>query len=135
LARSLAAIAFLVPDYAEGIAWFRETLGFELVEDTPVGGDKRWVVLAANRGAGARLVLAKAEGPRQQAAIGAAVGGRVGYFLETDDFARDHEVFQARGVTFLEAPRREAYGTVAVFVDPWGGKWDLIERANAGTTP
>jgi catechol 2,3-dioxygenase-like lactoylglutathione lyase family enzyme len=133
LARSLAAVALLVPDYDSAIAWFCDALGFELVEDTPMGAGKRWVVVAASRSAGARLVLAKAEGARQREAIGAGAGGRVTYFLETDDFARDHAEFEARGVGFLEAPRHEPYGIVAVFSDPWGGKWDLIEPASGGT--
>jgi putative peptidoglycan lipid II flippase len=135
LAHSLAAVALLVPDYDDAIDWFCGALGFNLVEDIDMGGGKRWVVVRASRAAGARLVLAKAEGPRQRAAIGEGAGGRVGFFLETDDFARDHEEFQMRGVTFLEAPRRESYGTVAVFADPWGGKWDLIEPAAAGAAP
>ena len=135
MARNLAAVALLVPDYDAAIAWFRDALGFDLVEDVDLGGGKRWVVVAANRAAGARLVLARADGARQRAAIGHGAGGRVGYFLVTDDFVRDHADFQARGVAFLEAPRRESYGTVAVFADPWGGKWDLIEPARSGTAP
>jgi catechol 2,3-dioxygenase-like lactoylglutathione lyase family enzyme len=135
LALSLAAVAFLVPDYDAAIAWFCGALGFELIEDSPQGEGKRWVVVAASRTAGARLLLAKAEGARQREAIGEAAGGRVGYFLETDDFARDHAEFQARGVKFLEQPRREPYGTVAVFADPWDGKWDLIEPARQGAAP
>jgi catechol 2,3-dioxygenase-like lactoylglutathione lyase family enzyme len=127
--RRLAAIAFLVPDLASGLAWFRDVLGFTVVEDADMGGGKRWLVVAGEGFGGARIVLAKAEGPAQQAAIGAAAGGRVGYFLETDDFERDHAAFRANGVRFLEAPRREGYGTVAVFADPWGGKWDLIQPA------
>lgn len=132
MARSLAAVALLVPDYNSAIAWFCEALGFEVIEDLALGEGKRWVVVAPSRSAGARLVLAKAEGAKQRQAIGAGAGGRVGYFLATDDFARDHAEFQARGVLFLESPRREAYGTVAVFTDPWGGKWDLIGPARAG---
>jgi predicted enzyme related to lactoylglutathione lyase len=100
-----------------------------------MGEGKRWLVVAASRGAGARLVIAKAEGAAQRAAIGAAAGGRVSYFLETDDFARDHDHFRSRGVAFLEPPRRESYGTVAVFVDPWGGKWDLIQPSSPGASP
>lgn len=125
----LAAVAFLVPDYDEAIAWFRDALGFALIADVAQGRGKRWVVVAPPGGRGASLVLAKAEGDRQIAAIGAAAAGRVGYFLETEDFARDHAAFLAAGVRFLEAPRTERYGTVAVFADPWGGKWDLIEPA------
>ena len=125
----LAAVAFLVPDYDEAIAWFRESLGFALIADVAKGPGKRWVVVAPPGGSGARLVLARAEGEQQVAAIGAGAGGRVSYFLETDDFARDHAAFAAAGVRFLEAPRVEPYGTVAVFMDRWGGKWDLIEPA------
>ena len=134
MARSLAAVAFLVPDYDTAIAWFCDALGFELVEDTPLaeGEGKRWVVVAASRASGARLLLAKAVGARQREAIGAGAGGRVGYFLETDDFARDYAEYQSRGVKFIGAPRHETYGTVAVFADPWGGKWDLIEPARKG---
>jgi catechol 2,3-dioxygenase-like lactoylglutathione lyase family enzyme len=124
VARSLAAIAFSVPDYDQAIAWFRDALGFELVEDTPLGDEKRWVVVAANRNAGARLVLQRAEGEPLE-------NTRVGYFLETDDFERDHAAYLARGVRFLETPRREPYGVVAVFADPWGGKWDLIQPVRA----
>jgi len=113
-----------VPDYDDAIAWFGDALGFELIEDTPLGEGRRWVVVAASRDVGARLVLQKAEGePRGNV--------RVGYFLETDDFDRDHAAYLARGVRFLETPRREPYGVVAVFADPWGGKWDLIQPARA----
>jgi catechol 2,3-dioxygenase-like lactoylglutathione lyase family enzyme len=129
LTKSLAAVAFLVPDYDGAIAWFRDALGFDLIEDAPLGEGKRWVVVAPPGGAGARLLLAKAADERQREAIGAAAGGRVGYFLETDDFDRDHAAMDARGVQFLEAPRREAYGVVAVFADPWGGRWDLLQPA------
>ena len=129
MALALVSIAFLAPDYASGIAWFRDALGFAVVEDIDMGAGKRWVVVAGNRGA--RIVIAKAEGAAQVAAIGAAAGGRVSYFLETDDFAKDHARLLAKGVTFLEAPRHEPYGTVAVFFDPWGGKWDLVQPAGA----
>ncbi len=127
LPRSLAAIAFLAPDYDVAIAWFRDTLGLSVLEDVALGAGKRWIVVGERGAQGARIVLAKADGDRQTAAIGAATGGRVGYFLETDDFARDHARFLALGVEFLEAPRHEGYGIVAVFADPWGGKWDLIQ--------
>lgn len=127
MAHSLAAIAFLAPDYDAGIAWFRGALGFSVLEDRPLGGDKRWVVVGDARGVGARFVIAKAEGERQLAAVGAQAGGRVAYFLETDDFARDFSRFSQSGVEFVESPRREPYGVVAVFRDPWGGRWDLIQ--------
>ncbi len=127
--RRLAAVTFLVPEYDEAIAWLRDALGFALLEDRPQG-DKRWVVMAGD--GGARLIVAKASTDPQRARIGDAAGGRVGYFLETDDFARDHARMTAHGVRFLEPPRVETYGVVAVFCDPWGGKWDLLEprRAN-----
>ena len=135
MTKSLAAVAFLVPDYDDAIAWFRGALGFDLIEDTPLDADKRWVVVAPPGGEGARLVLAKAADARQREAIGAAAGGRVAYFLETNDFARDHAAMRARGVPFLESPRREAYGIVAVFADPWGGRWDLLQPANRRARP
>jgi catechol 2,3-dioxygenase-like lactoylglutathione lyase family enzyme len=122
VARSLAAVAFSVPDYDDAIAWFGDALGFELIEDTPLGEGRRWVVVAPSRDAGARLVLQRAEGEPPG-------NTRVGYFLETDNFDRDHAAYLARGVRFLETPRRESYGVVAVFADPWGGKWDLIQPA------
>ena len=125
--QSIATIALVVADYEEAIAFYCDTVGFTLLEDTPLAPDKRWVVLAPPGGGGARLLLAKADGPDQEAVIGKQTGGRVKLFLQTDDFDRDHARMQANGVRFLEEPRREAYGTVAVFVDLYGNKWDLIE--------
>ena len=122
----LQAVTLVVPDYDEGIAFFVGKLGFELIEDTPRGGGKRWV-LVAPRGGETRLLLAEGKGERQRAAIGNQTGGRVGFFLETDDFDRDHAAFLQRGVAFTEAPRREDYGTVAVFRDEFGNLWDLIQ--------
>jgi catechol 2,3-dioxygenase-like lactoylglutathione lyase family enzyme len=122
----LASVALLVTDYDEAIGFYCGRLGFRLVEDTPLGGGKRWV-LVAPAGGGAQLLLARADGPGQQAAVGRQAGGRVGFFLETDDFARDHAAFTAAGVKFCEAPREESYGTVAVFEDLHGNRWDLIE--------
>lgn len=128
--RRLASVAYVAPDYDEAIAFFCGRLGFALLEDVDVGENKRWVVVAPERG-GASLVIAKAANARQRAAVGEAAGGRVAFFLETDDFARDHAAFLSAGVIFLEAPRRESYGTVAVFLDAFGVKWDLIERAES----
>ena len=119
----------VVPDYDQGIAYYQGSLGFTLVEDTDMGGGKRWVVV--DPGSGARLLLAKASNDRQSAAIGNQTGGRVGFFLETDDFSATHQHFVAQGVTFEEEPRNETYGTVAVFQDPFGNRWDLIEFRNA----
>lgn len=115
----------MVDDYDRAIAWYRDVLGLALVEDTPLPGGKRWVMVAGS--GGARILLAKAEGGQQQAAVGNQTGGRVGFFLETTDFAADHARLTAAGVTFAEAPRHEAYGSVAVFVDLFGNKWDLIQ--------
>jgi catechol 2,3-dioxygenase-like lactoylglutathione lyase family enzyme len=116
---------YLVREYDEAIAWFTRVLGFRLVEDSDLGGGKRWVLVEPD-GGGVRLLLAKAVG-EQAEHIGRQGGGRVFLFLETDDFARDQVALVARGVRFIEAPRHEAYGTVAVFEDLYGNRWDLIE--------
>jgi catechol 2,3-dioxygenase-like lactoylglutathione lyase family enzyme len=123
----LAAITLLVPDYDEARDYYTGTLGFELIEDMPLGGGKRWVVVAPPGGEGARLLLARASTPEQRARIGDQTGGRVFLFLHTDDFRRDYAALTARGVAFREAPREEPYGTVAVFADRYGNLWDLIE--------
>ncbi len=122
----IAALSYLVRDYDEAIRWFTEKLGFTLLEDITLSATKRWVVVAPKGGAGASLLLAKADGERQRAAIGDPSGGRVFLFLETDDFDRDHAAMIAKGVRFLEVPRCESYGKVAVFEDLNGVKWDLI---------
>lgn len=127
--RGLFLVTLVVPDYDAAIAWYRDVLGFALAEDVDLGDGKRWVVVKADAATGAGLLLAKAEGPEQQRAIGNQTGGRVGFFLKTDDFDRDHALYLSRGVDFREQPRREAYGTVAVFSDPFGNLWDLIEHA------
>ncbi|MCP1167264.1 VOC family protein [Limimaricola litoreus] len=121
----LGAVSFLVPEYEEGIAFFTGPMGFDLAENVPMG-TKRWVRVVPPSG-GTGLILARADGPEQRAAIGAQGGGRVWLFLETDDFARDAARMTEGGVVFEEAPRHEPYGTVAVFRDPWGNRWDLIE--------
>ena len=123
----IGAVALVVPDYDAAIAFYVGALGFELVEDTDQGGGKRWVVVRPP-GGGAALLLARAVTEAQTAAIGNQTGGRVGFFLETDDFARDHAAFLAAGVMFEEAPRDEPYGMVAVFRDPFGNRWDLLGR-------
>jgi len=121
----IAAVTLVVRDYDEAIAWFTGVLGFDLVEDKPVGA-KRWVTVRPRSG-GPSLLLAKASGAAQEARIGDQTGGRVGFFLHTDDFARDHADWTAKGVRFVEGPRHEAYGSVAVFEDLYGNRWDLIE--------
>ena len=112
--------------------FFEGALGFTVEEDAPLGAERRWVVVSPP-GAGARIVLAVPSDERQRARIGDQTGGRVGYFLLTDDFHVDYAALRARGVKFLEAPRRERYGMVAVFVDPWGGKWDLLQPTDVST--
>ncbi|KUG06725.1 VOC family protein [Solirubrum puertoriconensis] len=127
-AQRLGAVALLVRDYDEAITFYTRALGFELIEDTNQGNGKRWV-LVAPPGAlpGTCLLLAKAEGDEQVQAVGNQSGGRVFLFLYTDDFWRDYHAMRERGVHFLEEPRTEAYGTVAVFRDYYGNKWDLLE--------
>ncbi|MCG8443401.1 MAG: VOC family protein [Caulobacterales bacterium] len=123
----LGLMTYLVRDYDEAIAYFTGPLGFALVEDTPLGEGKRWVVVGPPGGEGGRLLLARAVGEAQTARIGDQTGGRVFLFLYTDDFERDYDAMRARGVAFVEAPRAEAYGRVCVFADLYGNKWDLIE--------
>ena len=125
MTRSLAAVSYLVRDYDEAIDWFLRCLGFVVVEDTLLAGDKRWVVMAAPGLGGARLVLARVS------EVLPAAGGRVAFFLHTDDFDRDYTAMLAAGVTFREVPRQESYGTVAVFEDLYGNGWDLIEPKSA----
>ena len=127
MALRLATVTFLVRDYDEALAFFTGVLGFRLREDVELGGGKRWVVVTPGPAAGPSLLLARAASPEQAAAVGRQAGGRVAMFLETDDFDGDHAAFIARGVRFLEPPRDEAYGRVAVFEDLYGGRWDLIE--------
>ena len=124
MASRVSAITLVVPDYEAGLAFYVGQLGFRLVEDVDQGR-KRWVTVEPP-GGGTRLVLARAEGEAQRAAIGNQAGGRVFLFLQTDDFARDHAAMLAAGVTFEEAPRHEPYGSVAVWRDPFGNRWDLI---------
>lgn len=124
----LAAVTLVVRDYDEAIAYYTQVLGFVLCEDVPLGEGKRWVTVAPPGRWETRLVLARADGEDQTARIGDQTGGRVFLFLCTDDFQRDHHALTARGVRFREAPRHEAYGTVAVFEDLYGNAWDLLER-------
>ena len=126
MTQTIASITLVVPDYDAAIAFYVDSLGFTLLEDTKLSETKRWVRVAPP-GAQTALLLAKADGADQEAAIGNQTGGRVGFFLHTDDFARDHAAMVSKGVTFREAPRDEAYGTVAVFEDPFGNLWDLIQ--------
>lgn len=123
----LALVALVVADYDEAIAWYTQKLGFVLVEDTPQAPGKRWVVVRPPGGSGTGFLLAQAANERQKAAVGNQTGGRVFLFLHTDDFERDYAAYKARGVAFVEEPRREAYGNVVVFTDLYGNRWDLIQ--------
>jgi len=127
MVQKIATISLLVENYQDAITFYCDRLGFDLVEDTDLGAGRRWVVVAPRSGGGARILLARAEGEAQRQALGNQAGGRVMLFLETDDFAGDHAKMVECGVAFLEPPRHEAYGSVAVFADLYGNKWDLIE--------
>jgi catechol 2,3-dioxygenase-like lactoylglutathione lyase family enzyme len=128
MSRRIAQMALLVRDYDEAIGFFTRALGFTLLEDNPRENGKRWVRVAPPGGAGAALLLARAATPEQLRAVGNQSGGRVFMFLETDDFERDYRHMQSEGVRFTELPRHEDYGTVVVFLDLYGNKWDLIGR-------
>jgi catechol 2,3-dioxygenase-like lactoylglutathione lyase family enzyme len=132
--QAIAAVTLLVRDYDEAIAWFTTALGFSLIEDTPLPDGKRWVLIAPPGATGPHLLLARAATAGQSAAIGHQAAGRVFLFLHTDDFHRDHQAFLSRGVRFLEAPRQEPYGIVAVFEDLYGNHWDLLEPGRAQTS-
>lgn len=127
---NIAMVALVVPDYDAALAFFG-SIGFECREDTDLGDGKRWVRIAPP-GAQTEILLARAVGPRQTAAIGEQGGGRVWLFLETADFDRDHARMIALGIPFETPPRDEAYGRVAVWSDPWGNRWDLIQFARPG---
>jgi catechol 2,3-dioxygenase-like lactoylglutathione lyase family enzyme len=131
--RSLAAVTVLVPSYDDGLAFFRDVLDFAVLEDTQLSPTKRWIVVAPSRGAGAALVLALPSNERQRARVGDQAGGRAGFFLHSGDFRTDYERLRERGLKFLETPRSEAYGLVAVFLDPWGGEWDLLQPASGAS--
>lgn len=126
----IALVTLVVHDYDEAIGFYRDALGFELVEDTDRGDGSRWVVVRPRgAAAGTGLLLASAKDEAQSASVGAQTGGRVGFFLHTEDFAGDHARMRAAGVRFLEEPRHEVYGSVAVFEDLYGNRWDLLQPA------
>ncbi|MCF1483296.1 MULTISPECIES: VOC family protein [Rhizobium/Agrobacterium group] len=124
--KRIATVTLVVDDYDRALAFYCGKLGFACTADIDLGDGKRWVVVSPAEG-GAGLLLAQADGEKQLATIGNQTGGRVAFFLETDDFARDHAAFIADGIVFQEEPRYELYGTVAVFEDLYGNLWDLIE--------
>jgi len=123
----LGLVTFVAREYDEAIGFFVGKLDFELVEDSDMGDGKRWVVVAPDRGAS--LLIARAVTDAEKASVGNQAGGRVAFFLNTDNFDRDHANWSARGVKFREQPRHEVYGTVAVFEDLYGAPWDLIQPA------
>ena len=129
MSQHLAHVALVVRDYDEAVAYYTGVLGFHVVEDTPLGAGKRWLLVAPPGSHETCLLLAQAEGEEQLGHIGNQAGGRVFLFLETDNFDRDYRAFGSRGVAFCEQPRQEPYGIVAVFQDLYGNRWDLIERA------
>jgi catechol 2,3-dioxygenase-like lactoylglutathione lyase family enzyme len=128
MTQSIGHVALLVRDYDEAIHFFTARLGFALVEDAPLGEGKRWVLVAPAGAGGTSLLLARAVTAEEIAAVGRQGAGRVFLFVHTDDFWRDFHAMQSRGVLFKETPRKEAYGTVAVFEDLYGNKYDLIQR-------
>ncbi|WP_327113203.1 VOC family protein [Streptomyces sp. NBC_01341] len=125
----IALVTLVVRDYDEALSFYTDALGFEVVEDTDRGGGTRWVVVRPRGTTGTGLLLARAKDDAQLAAVGAQTGGRVGFFLHTEDFAGDHSRMLAAGVRFLEEPRHETYGSVAVFQDLYGNRWDLLQPA------
>jgi len=128
--RRIRHVAFLVRDQDEALAFFVDRLGFVVTEDTRLGG-KRWLTVAPEAGGMPSVLLSLAATPEQRLAVGRQAGGRVFLFLETDDLERDHRRLQEAGVAFVEPPRREVYGTVAVFRDLYGNRWDLLQPARA----
>jgi catechol 2,3-dioxygenase-like lactoylglutathione lyase family enzyme len=129
---TLTAATLLVREYDEAIKYFTNSLDFRLLEDSPLPDGKRWVLVAPNGSPSLRILLARASNPAQESAVGNQTGGRVSFFLHTTDFRRTYEQMRERGVRFLEAPRREPYGTVVVFADLYGNRWDLIQPHEPG---
>lgn len=123
----IGSVTLVVSDYDEAIAYYTQALGFELLEDAPRADGRRWVRVAPHGSQETAILLAKASGDAQHARVGDQTGGRVGFFLHTDDFQRDFAAMTARGVRFIESARAEDYGTVAVFEDLYGNRWDLLE--------
>jgi catechol 2,3-dioxygenase-like lactoylglutathione lyase family enzyme len=125
--QTIASVALLVRNYDEAFAWFTHALGFRVIEDLDQRNGKRWLVVAPPGSRETTLLLAQASTPEQLTRVGNQTGGRVFLFLHTDDFWRDCHAMKSRNVRFLERPRDESYGTVAVFEDLYGNKWDLIQ--------
>ena len=126
---TLGGVTLVVDDYDRAIAYFCDTLGFSLIEDTPMAVGKRWVVIAPSKNEGASLLIAKATTETQMASVGNQTGGRVAFFLYTNSFDEDYSRMKTRGVDFIGDPRLESYGKVVVFTDIFGNKWDFIGRS------
>jgi catechol 2,3-dioxygenase-like lactoylglutathione lyase family enzyme len=131
MAQTLGYVALVVRDYDEALAFFTQVLNFRLVEDTRLSEEKRWVLVAPPGSRGTLLLLAQAATPEQATRIGNQTGGRVAFFLHTDDFWRDYREMTERKVKFIREPSEESYGTVAVFEDLYGNKWDLLQLKEA----
>jgi lactoylglutathione lyase len=131
--QNISNIALIVEDYDDAIEFYTQKLNFQLIEDTPLGGGKRWVQISPPNSNGANLLLAKASNNEQKKSVGNQAGGRVFLFLQTNDFWRDYEDMKSQGVEFNEAPRVEEYGTVVVFKDLYGTKWDLLQLNKAAS--
>lgn len=125
--QSIAHLTLVVRHYNEALEFYTKKLGFRTLQDVLLPDNKRWLLVAPPESRGSALLLAEADTPEQSFAIGNQTGGRVFLFLHTDDFWRDYRAYQSRGVRFLESPRKESYGTVAVFADLYGNKWDLLQ--------
>jgi lactoylglutathione lyase len=125
--QQIGYVALVVREYDEAIAFYRDKLGFTLLEDTPLGPEKRWVLMQPGGATGTQLLLARAANPEQTTRVGNQTGGRVFLFLHTDDFWRDYRNYTDRGVRFRRPPSEESYGTVAVFEDLYGNLWDLLQ--------
>ncbi len=123
----IASISILVREYDEALHYYTKVLGFELIEDTALAAGKRWLLIAPPGSGETRFLLVRAEEPRETAQIGNQCGGRVWLILATEDFETDYRIYQSRGVHFCEPPRQEAYGTVAIFEDLYGNRWDLFQ--------
>ena len=133
--QTIAHVTLVVRDYDEAIVFFTQSLGFDLIEDTPSkdrqGRDKRWVLIAPPGSQGTQILLAKASNAEEASRVGNQTGGRVFMFLHTDDFWRDYKAMIKKGVKFVREPKEEKYGTVAVFEDLYGNRWDLLQPKQA----
>ena len=133
--QTIAHVTLVVRDYDEAIVFFTQSLGFDLIEDTPSkdrqGRDKRWVLIAPPGSQGTQILLAKASNAEEASRVGNQTGGRVFMFLHTDDFWRDYKAMREKGLKFVREPKEEKYGTVAVFEDLYGNRWDLLQPKQA----